>query len=108
MTPSIARLDVQRWVRSRARSTTTRDRDRARSSAAAARDEAARVDDWAGHAWLLGIGLLSIRFGAECPNIAHEKVEIFSAAFQNASTRGEAIGRRTSTRRLIGRFFTQP
>jgi hypothetical protein len=57
---------------------------------------------------MLGIGLLSIRFGAECPNIAHEKVEIFSAAFQNASTRGEAIGRRTSTRRLIGRFFTQP
>jgi hypothetical protein len=37
----------------------------------------------------LGIGLLSRRFGAECPNIAHEKVEIFSAAFQNASTRGE-------------------
>jgi hypothetical protein len=56
----------------------------------------------------LGIGLLSIRFGAECPNIAHEKVEIFSAAFQNASTRGEGDRATTSTRRLIGRFFTQP
>jgi hypothetical protein len=41
---------------------------------------------------MLGIGLLSIRFGAECPNIAHEKVEIFSAAFQNASTRGGRSG----------------